>query len=229
MVVLITGASRGLGLSLAKVFAEDGHTVYAGARDPQSGLLQALAEIKDRVGIIKLDVTKEAEIQAAAERIAGETGSLDVLINNVGIISGIGVQITELAAPEIRACLDSNLIGAMLCVKHALPLLFKSLSPVIINISSEAGSLTAHPGIPYSYTISKAAMNAFTRILHETHGSEGLRAVSVHPGRMMTDMGKPHFTLHPDETAKGILRIARGEVQVGPYQFVDYLGNEMPI
>lgn len=232
MIVWVTGGSRGLGLSAIKIFAQAGHIVYAGLlkTDNPNMLKELQSEYHAYIHILTLDVTKEEQIEAFTDKISKEQGKLDLIINNAGIISGIGIGVTDLSLDELKRSFDINLFGGILCVKHGLPLLIKSDNPMIINISSEAGAITQNPSLPYSYTLTKSSVNMFTRLLHLQYSNMGLCAYAVHPGRMMTSMGKPHFTLHPDDTARGLLAIAQGDViPDAPYQFIDYTGKEMKI
>ena len=231
MVVFVTGAMRGLGFSLVKVLAQAGHTVYAGVLDPQKAEdLHALAAQEKAVHVLALDVREECQAAQAAADIRHAEGRLDALINNAGVIGGLGVAADALVIEDAQQEMDVNLWGAVRCVKHALPLLREAQAPCIINISSEAASLSGTPGPPYAYTLSKAALNMFTRILHGQYAQEGLRVWAVHPGRMTTGMGKPHFTLSPDETAAGVLAILEGRQPIDArYQFINYKGEEMPL
>ncbi|HML46462.1 MAG TPA: SDR family oxidoreductase [Clostridia bacterium] len=231
MVVWVAGASRGLGLALTKVFALAGHTVYAGLRSPETSdkfwtAMSGLANVR----VMTMDMTDEAQIAKVAAAIRERDGTLDVLINNAAVFSGQNKEIDQVDFDEFNRAMAVNLVGPMMTVKHALPLLLAAKQPLILNISSEAGSITGRPGLPYSYSLSKASLNMFTRILHGRYGAQGLRVYAVHPGRMMTDMGKPHFTLDPEDTARGLLDIVEGrEKPEANYQFIDYMGHEMQI
>lgn len=165
--ILITGANKGLGRETARRLVNDGHDVWAGARDPERG--RAAAEELGARPLV-LDITDDASVNAAAKTVAAATGgALDVLINNAGI-SGGAMPIHEVTADHVQAVYDVNVFGAVRMLHAFLPLLEQSKSPVVVNVSSGLGSLTysADPESPYSqlivpaYFSSKAALNMLT-------------------------------------------------------------------
>ncbi|MNC59414.1 C-factor [compost metagenome] len=125
--------------------------------------------------------------------------------------------------------MDINLYGPMRVVKHFLPLLTEpGLS--IINISSEAGSISnAYPG-DYPYAISKTALNMFSQQLHVYMQERGIQVLSVHPGWMHTDMGGEEAPTDPRSSAEGIISlIEQRTAPQGRFRFVDYTGKDMDI
>ena len=147
--ILITGANKGLGREAARRLVTDGHEVWAAARDPERGRAVA-GELGARP--LVLDVTSDASVQAAAETIGEATGgSLDVLINNAGI-SGGALPASEETAAHLLSVYDVNVLGAVRMLHAFLPLLERSDSPVVVNVSSGLGSLTysADPESQYS-------------------------------------------------------------------------------
>ena len=158
---LITGAGRGLGLETARRLIEAGHTVYAGMRDPSAaGAARDLGAIP-----LALDVTDQSSVEAAI----GSLGSLDVLVNNAGVL-GDSYGVDDLDAPAMLRTLDTNVLGVVRVTQAALPLLRQSGSPVIVNVASGVGwprwlATPGHDeypvrGIPYA--ASKAAVIALT-------------------------------------------------------------------
>lgn len=125
--------------------------------------------------------------------------------------------------------MDINLYGPIRVVKHFLPLLTEPECS-IINISSEAGSITnAYPN-DYPYGISKAALNMFTQQLHVYVKERGIQVLSVHPGWMQTDMGGAEAPTNPNQSAEGILDlIEKRTTPEGHFMFVDYTGKDMKI
>ncbi|REE57416.1 NAD(P)-dependent dehydrogenase (short-subunit alcohol dehydrogenase family) [Paenibacillus taihuensis] len=230
--VLITGASRGLGYEIASEALERGYNVIAGVRDP--GTPGKLAELRamygeDRIRIAHLDVVDEASIAALAARLKQEGRTLGAIINNAAILKARDTQIEDLDMDEVIESFDVNVYGPMRVVKHLLPLLTEE-NAALINVSSEAGSLTkAYPG-DYPYAISKTAMNMFTLQLHSYLKERGVLVLSVHPGWMYTDMGGNQAPTDPRASARGILDLIERRTQTDSrWQFVDYTGQSMLI
>jgi NAD(P)-dependent dehydrogenase (short-subunit alcohol dehydrogenase family) len=232
MNILITGAGRGLGLELAAEALERGHAVFAGMRSPhdKSPALQALeAAVPGKLICVRLDVTDEAGIAELAASLKKEGVQLGSIVNNAAVLEARNTAIEELDMKDVELSFDINLYGPMRVVKHLLPLL-REPEASVVNISSEAGSLTnAYPG-DYPYAITKAALNMFTEQLRKLLAERGVQALSVHPGWIRTDMGGESAPTDPRRSAAGILDlIERKVVPVAKFHFVDYTGNEMQI
>jgi len=234
MYTLITGANRGLGLALARVAVERGHTVLAGTRSLDKGMEQLRRlqeEAPGKVVPVVLDVTDEDSVKRAAQQVAEQFGKVDVLINNAAILLGREQTIEEADMRLVEQSMDVNLYGPMRVVKHFLPLMRKASKGFIMNISSEAGSFHRAYGRDYAYSLSKAALNLFTQRLYVDLKETGIRALAVHPGWMRTDMGGPHAHLDPRESAEAIMDLIEGkrEAEIAPFAFVDYTGKSFPI
>ena len=231
MKILITGANRGLGLQLAKVGLQNGHDVFAGVRDMNTSNMQELTELKERYGnqlaIIHLDVTCEQSVQVATSKL---NGSLDVIINNAAILNEREKTIEDLDLDACQLAFDINTFGPIRVIKHFLPLLKHGENRSIINISSEAGSLTNAYSGDYPYGMSKAALNMLSEKLHVTLKDEDIQVLSVHPGWMHTDMGGEQAPTDPADTAERIYRLIDREVQIeSEFVFIDYQGKPMSI
>ena len=181
-VALVSGASRGIGAEIARELAADhGFRVFAGARDPGD-----LAE-HDDIEAVRLDVTEQATVDATRERIESDPGRLDVLVNNAGITGPWSVTAAEQDLDDAHAILETNLFGAWRVAQAMLPLLGRSDDARIVNVSSGAGQLEDMSGGYPAYRISKAGLNALTRILAYENGD--LSVNSLCPGWVRTDMG----------------------------------------
>ena len=172
-IIAVTGGSSGIGRAIADLFARKGCTVYELSRSGE-----------DRSGVthITADVTDEASLAAAFERIGGEHGHLDLLVNCAGFgISG-AVEFTEMAAAQKQ--MDVNFFGAVRAIQQALPHLRKSSRAGIINISSMGAPLA----LPFQafYSCSKAAMNALTLALANELRPFGIAVCAVLPGDVAT-------------------------------------------
>lgn len=179
-VTLITGATSGLGKSMALLLAGRGYEVYAGARTPADG--EALvAEARGRgirIEAVPLDVTDDGSVRAAVSRVAKESGRLDNLVNNAGY--GFLGTVEEATDPEILRQFDVNVFGVGRMCRAALPLMRAQRSGVIINISAWLGRM-GFPLLTY-YNASKYAVEAITDSLRYEAAPFGIRVHSVLPG-----------------------------------------------
>ncbi|RKP53886.1 SDR family oxidoreductase [Cohnella endophytica] len=232
MNVLITGANRGLGYEIAAEALERGHSVIAGVRNPDedhSGLKLLGDKHGERLTLTRLDVTDEKGIAELAASLQHEGRTLGAIVNNAAILTARNTPIELLDMDEVAKTFEINLYGPMRVVKHFLPLLTETQA-AIINISSEAGSISnAYPG-DYPYAISKTALNMFSEQLHVYLKERDIQVLGVHPGWMRTDMGGSNAPTDPRLPARGILDlIERHTVPGARFRFVDYTGKEMPI
>ncbi|MBM7569978.1 SDR family oxidoreductase [Aquibacillus albus] len=234
MDILITGANRGLGLCLAKVGLENGHHIYAGVRSLDEKTTEPLAQLqetyKEKLEIVQLDVTDENSVIAATETIKRKNASLDGIINNAGILNEREKTIEELDLEACKLAFDINTLGPIRVIKHFLPLLEKGNKQSIINVSSEAGSLTNAYAGDYPYGLSKVAVNMLSEKLNVYLREKDIKVLSVHPGWMRTDMGGNKAPLDPMDTATGIFDMVERKKNVNnKYVFVDHHGRSMVI
>ena len=193
-VALVTGANRGIGREVARQLAERGHHVVLSARE-EVAASAAAAEIAAQTGAevtpLALDVCDPASIDAAARRLREQPGRLDVLVNNAGIGSDFGVAGTAPDFAAIQRALDTNFFGAYRTAIAVLELLRGSEHARIVNVSSGMGGVAEMGGWAPGYRVSKAAMNAMTRILATELRDERVLVNSCCPGFVKTDMGAP--------------------------------------
>ena len=185
-VSLVTGANRGIGLEVCRQLAAAGHDVVLTARDGNAGATAAGA-----IGVasLRLDVTDPATIDEAVEAVRDRYGRLDVLVNNAAISYDTWQWAISADLAIVREAAETNLYGPWQLVQRFLPLLRASDHPRIVNVSSEAGSLTSMGGGPPAYTASKAALNALTRMLAAELRPERFLVNAVCPGWVATDLG----------------------------------------
>lgn len=210
-IVLITGANRGIGLSLTKQLLESGETVFGGCRRPEAAAdLQKLQQqYPQRLHIITIEVTDDASIVAALQDVAASAGQLDLLINNAGLLERHETPDTLDSAVMMNS-FHVNTVGPMMVARHALDLLRRSRGAKIINISSQLGSLSRKSsGGLYSYCSSKAALNMMTRALAFDLKGRNICVVCVHPGWVQTDMGGPNAAISPETSAAGLIKLAQ--------------------
>jgi NAD(P)-dependent dehydrogenase (short-subunit alcohol dehydrogenase family) len=199
--VLITGANKGIGFETARQLARLGYRVFLGSRDKARGeeaVEKLSASGLSGVEFIRIDVTDSQSIQQAAADMAVKVDALDILINNAGIA---GPQPQHIATTDMRALrtvFETNFFGAVQTTQHFLPLLEKSAAPVIVNVSSELGSLARHSSAERNpnwdnydaYSCSKTALNAFTLALANQFRNTKFRINSVTPGFTATDLNQ---------------------------------------
>ena len=215
-VALVTGANQGIGLQIAKDLVTHGFTVLVGSRNLQRGEAAA-KEVGPDARALQLDVTDQASITAAAERIRKDFGRLDVLVNNAAISntskqSGMSVQdYAKLTRPsnvslaEVRAVWDTNVFGVLAVTQAMLPLLREAPAGRIVNVSSGVGSLTANadPVSPWRsifgpvYPASKTALNAITLAFAIELEPEGIKVNAVSPGFTKTNLNGYEGTRRP--------------------------------
>ena len=203
-VVLITGASRGIGKALAVGFASAGATVVASARTTQPGsgvaqgsLEETVKQIRDSGGKalhFPCDVTSEEQVKALVDLTVAEAGPIDVLINNAGIeVTGF---VTELDTAEFENVLKVNVVGPFLLCKHVVPGMIERRSGNIINISSRA-AIWDQENTPI-YGASKAALDRFTRNLAVDLKPYNIAVNGLGPGLVESEMTRnwdPSFDL----------------------------------
>lgn len=185
-VVLITGAGKGQGAYEAELFASEGASVILADVDIQAcNAVQKKIEYREGNAIsIYLDVTSESGWQTCIMEIDKKYGRLDVLVNNAGIYSR--VPIIDSSLGEFQHIIDVNLKGVFLGTKYSIPLMKKVGSGSIVNISSTAGLVGNQGG--GAYGASKGGVRLLTKYTAIQHAEDKIRANSVHPGPIDTDM-----------------------------------------
>jgi NAD(P)-dependent dehydrogenase (short-subunit alcohol dehydrogenase family) len=211
-VALVSGANRGIGREVSRQLAERGYEVLLSARD-HANAEQAAAEVAAQTGAsvrpLTLDVADPASIAAAAQRVKQSPGRLDLLVNNAGVGTDFGVAGVDPDFEKIQAALDTNFFGAYRLTMAVLGLLRVSPHPRIVNVSSGMGGITEMGGWSPGYRVSKAAMNAMTRILSTELAGDGFKVNSACPGFVKTDMGGPMgATKSVQDGASGIVWLA---------------------
>ncbi|MCY3414267.1 MAG: SDR family NAD(P)-dependent oxidoreductase [Candidatus Heimdallarchaeota archaeon] len=177
-VALVTGGNRGIGLEICSQLANKGFRVYQGTRND-------IESDNDTIIPIRLDVTNNGSIRDAVNELQTQQGKLDILINNAGIISRNSYN--QLDPEEFEQVIRTNVFGPFSMIYHFIPLLKKSNSPRIINISSGMGQWERLSPDHAAYRLSKTYLNALTKMAAEEFSKISINA--VHPGWVRTDMG----------------------------------------
>ncbi|WP_406440914.1 SDR family NAD(P)-dependent oxidoreductase [Streptomyces sp. NBC_00631] len=225
-ITFITGANKGLGRETARRLVELGHTVLVGARDPEQGAAAAGAL---GARFVRIDVTDDASVAAAAADVAAHEGRIDVLINNAGIAGPHGDP-GELTAADALAVFDVNLFGVIRATTAFLPLLRRSADPVVVNVSSGLGSIavTHDPARVEStvvaplYNSSKAALVMLTT--QYAKAFKDIRVNAVDPGYTATDLNAHSGPQTVTEGTDAIVRLATEPSDAGTGRFIDRHG-----
>ncbi len=192
LVVVVTGANRGIGRELVRQLAVRGDTPVLAARDGERGR-RAAEEIAAQhsldVDVVTLDVTDADSCAAAAAEVDARHGIVDVLVNNAAIHYDVWERATTADLRVVQEAWDTNVLGAWRVTLAFLPLLKRSPAAQVVNVSSEAGSLTNMGGGTPAYSVSKTALNALTRLLSAELSEHRIRVNAVCPGWVATDMG----------------------------------------
>src|SRR3954447_12924074 len=196
---VVTGANRGIGLEVVRQLAERGYTTVLGSRDSAKGE-RAAAELRlDKVVAAPLDVSDDASVAAFADWLEVEHGRCDVLVNNAAVDYDTDQRAISVDLARVRDDLDTNLFGAWRMIQALLPLLRQSDHPRVVNVSSGAGSLESMGGGTPAYSVSKASLNALTRLVAGEERS--ILVNSVCPSWVATDMGGAGGRPVPDGAA----------------------------
>lgn len=205
-ILLVTGASRGIGFAAARQLAARNATVLLASRDLRKAR-KAAEEIGNSVEAIQLDITEDSSVREAVEHIRQRHGRLDVLVNNAAVLLDHYESITGLHPETLRETLETNLVGTFRTTLAMLPLLQKAEDPRIVNVSSGAGQLDGEPQ-PWApaYSISKTALNMLTQQL--TAALPDVVVNSMCPGWCRTEMGGPEAPLSAGEGADTLVWLA---------------------
>lgn len=244
-VAFITGGNRGIGLETARQLGKQGITVVIGSRDLAKG--QSAAESLKKEGLsvsaIKFDVNNPADYKAAYDYFDTKFGKLDILINNAGVASAEGSDIsdpTDHAASTVSQDIlhnifETNFFAVIALTQTLLPLIKKSPAGRIVNLSSILGSNTLHadPTSPIydfkslAYNASKTALNTFTIGLAYDLRGTNVKVNSAHPGWVKTDMGGPNAMMEIEDGAKTSVELATFPAD-GPTGGFFHLGQPLP-
>lgn len=227
--ILITGASKGLGLCLAETFAKSGWEVIATRREATERLVALVNDHPDQVVDIDMDVTDAAAISNARRQVTERFSKIDVLVNNAAILPPEGRgQLGQMNYAAGLRVFDVNALGPMRVTEAFLSLLEGGRRKLIVNVSSEAGSIAdCWRKDEYFYCMSKAALNMQTAILRNFLGERGIELLAVHPGWMRTDMGGANADIDPSEAAQGIFSLVAQPRSPQEGYYCDYRGKQM--
>ena len=229
--IVITGATRGIGLEMTRQLIAAGHTVYGTARNPESA--DALREAGP-AGILQLDIGDRDSIAAFSDALAAETDAVDILVNNAGITSNdLGANRRECNPWQVDPDIvlretEINAMGPMLVTRGVIGLLEAGENPVVMNTSSQLGSMVIGAAMPFdvAYNVSKAAVNMVTVMSASTN--KNVCFVALHPGWVKTDMGTDAAELEVPEAAGAIVDSLLGLTIEDSGRFIRWDGTDHP-
>jgi NAD(P)-dependent dehydrogenase (short-subunit alcohol dehydrogenase family) len=220
--ILITGASRGIGLEFARQFSADGWTVIAACRKPAGATeLSAISGVE----VHPLDVD-DGESVTALKATIGER-PIDVLMNNAGVI-GQRAGFGTLDYNAWAGAMNTNVFGPMRMAEAFVDNVLAGERKQMAFITSRMGSITETSPNAYVYRASKAALNMAVRCMSLELAGKGVTAVLFHPGHVSTDMGGASAPVTPAQSVTGMKRQILGFTQADNGRFLAYDGGEIP-
>ena len=203
--VLITGANKGVGLSLTRIYAGRGDTVLACCRNVDAA--DELKAVAGDVRVLQVVVGDTESVNGLATELGDQ--AIDVLINNAGM-AGPAFDKQNTFAMDYDVWLETfnvNTIGPVRVMQSLMPNLKAADAAKAVTITSQMGALSLDMPAAHGYCASKAAINKFMRLAALDLGKAGIAVGLIHPGWVRTDMGGPQADISPDESAEGIVAV----------------------
>jgi NAD(P)-dependent dehydrogenase (short-subunit alcohol dehydrogenase family) len=230
--VLVTGASRGIGLQFARQYAADGWKVLAAARDVRKAA--DLHNLAGDVAVLAMDVADDRSIAALARELEGQP--IDILINNAGVSGrregaprGSDSDMQAVDTDHWLKVFRINSIGPFLVTRAFRRNLAQGDRKLVASLTSRLGSIAANDsGGMYVYRSSKAALNMINKSLALELRSDGIACLVFHPGWVQTDMGGQSAPVTPEQSVQGMRRILDRAGLADSGKFFDYSGPEIP-
>ncbi|NOI88950.1 SDR family oxidoreductase [Vibrio splendidus] len=224
-VIFITGANRGIGLSLTQQYLKGNHKVYATYREATSAeALLSLAKNNSNLTCIQLEIT---DYQAVGQ-LPSQMEPIDILINNAGYYGPKGYGLGNTDVEEWRHVFEVNTIAPLKLIEALLPLLEDSDIKKVACLSSRVGSMSENTsGGGYIYRSSKAALNSVVKSLSNDLTDNGVTVLALHPGWVQTEMGGPNALIDTDTSASGLIKVIESaNIEVSGH-FFNFDGSEI--
>ena len=227
--ILITGTSRGIGLELTKIFAENNWNVIACCRKPKKAdKLNEVAKTYSNIEIYKLDVEDFDEIEALKEVLKGK--NIDILLNNAGTYgSKEGQFFGNIDYKSFKETFKINTLAPLKMCETFLEEVSNSDKKIMAIITSMMGSITLNEdGKELIYRVTKCAANMVVKCMANTLKDKKITVLAIHPGWVKTDMGGENAPILPEDSAKGIYHLLTNINESNTGKFLDFQGNELP-
>lgn len=226
--ILITGSNRGIGLELARQYAEDGWRVFACCRAPDRAQeLTELSQQFDTISLHALDVTDAERIRVLADELRDQP--IDILLNNAGSYGPSDARFGNIDEQPWLDCLHINTVAPMTIMQAFVDHVAASRHRIIAGMSSKMGSMEDNgSGGSYIYRSSKAALNAVLKSAAIDLRPQGIKVAILHPGWVKTDMGGPHAEITVQECVTQLRHTLENMDLINSGSFFDIDGSIIP-
>ncbi|OEF09351.1 SDR family oxidoreductase [Vibrio genomosp. F10] len=223
--IFITGANRGIGLSLTQQYLEGNHKVYATYRDANSAQeLLSFADHNTNLTCIQLELTD----YQAVSKLPSKIQPIDILISNAGYYGPKGYGLGNTDVEEWRRVFEINTIAPLKLVETLLPMFKNSDVKKIACLSSKVGSMAENTsGGGYLYRSSKAALNSVVKSLSNDLTLDGFTVLALHPGWVQTEMGGPNALIDTGTSASGLINVIESSNTKVSGHFFNFDGSEI--
>jgi NAD(P)-dependent dehydrogenase (short-subunit alcohol dehydrogenase family) len=219
-----------LGFEFTKQYLALGNEVIATYRENNdiSELLKLKNSFKNNLVLIPLDVSVSESRESAYNAVKEKFDSLDILINNAGMVTKRHLTVGKLHEDDILRVFEVNSISPLLMTEKFADLLQKSSNPKVVNISSMMGSISNRQNTSnFSYCASKAALNMFSKLLSNSLLEENIIVIPMHPGWVKTRMGTEEAPIEPEKSISGMIKVIESLTMTDSGKFLEWTGNEI--
>ncbi|HET9619781.1 MAG TPA: SDR family oxidoreductase [Kofleriaceae bacterium] len=209
-IALVTGGNRGIGLEVCRQLAARGvRTVLTARREPQGeAAARGLAEAGLPVSFCPLDATDEASLARAVDHTVRAHGRIDILVNNAGVALDFKVPGLEVDMAVVRATIDTNVYGPLRLTQLVVPIMRAHGYGRVVNVSSGLGSFSRITAGKLAYRMSKASLNAMTKVFADELAGTNILVNAVTPGWVRTHLGGVRAERSVEQGAEGIVWLA---------------------